>query len=254
MRYAALSLFAIAITAGSALAQGDPKAIIEKAIEAHGGKKQLEKYPAAKVSFTGEMSIMGNNATVTGTNTSDKGKIKIELELAIAGQTIKILQMANGDKTMVRVNVGGMNIDAPVTEAQREELKQATLYAEVMSIVPLHDGKRFELKSLGSETIDKQKLDVVEVTIKDIKRSVKLYFDEKTHLLMQVSREGILPGDMNDKKGNLTTVLGDYKKVDDIMVPMKIVSKVEDEVFMTAKVTEHTNLEKIDAKEFAIDD
>lgn len=246
-------ILAVALAAQFAPA-ADPKAIIEKAIEAHGGQKLLEKYPAAKVTFTGEMTIMGQNATMTGTNTTDKGKIKVEIDVSIAGQKIKIVQMASGDKTQVRVSVGGMNIDAPVTDAQKDELKFSSMYAEVTTIVPLLDSKKFELKSEEDEEVEKKKADVVSVKIKDHDRTVKLYFDKETKLLVMVSREGLVPGSQDDKKGKLATLLGDYKKQDGMMVPMKITSKVDGEVFLTATVTEHVNLEKTDAKEFVFED
>jgi hypothetical protein len=232
----------------------EPKAVIEKAIEAHGGRKLLEKYPAAKVSFTGEMTVMGQNATMSGTNTTDKGKIKVEIEMSIAGQKVKIVQMASGDKTQVRLSVGGMNVDAPVTEGQKEELKLSSHYAEITTLVPLFDETKFELKSEADEEVEKKKADVVSVKLKAHDRTLKLYFDKESKLLVMVAREGIVPGSQDDKKGKLATLLGDYKKQDGVMVPMKITSKVDGEVFLTATVTEHVNLEKTDAKEFAIDD
>ena len=232
----------------------DPKAVLEKAIEAHGGKKLIEKYPASKVSFTGEMTVMGQNATMTGTNLVDKGKIKVEIEIAIANQKIKIVQMASGDKTQVRMTVGGMNVDAPVTEGQKEELKFSSVYAEVMSLAPLLDEKKFELKSEDDGEVEKKKANVVSVKIKALDRTLKLYFDKESKLLVMVAREGIVPGSQDDKKGQLATLLGEYKKQDGMMVPMKITSKVDGEVFLTATVTEHVNLEKVDAKEFVFED
>jgi hypothetical protein len=246
-------VLAIAFAASCSLA-ASPKSVIEKAIEAHGGRKLLEKYPAAKVSFTGEMTVMGQNATMTGTNTTDKGKIKVDIDIAIAGQKIKIVQMANGDKTLVRVSVGGMNVDAPVTDGQKEELKLSSMYAEITTLVPLFDEKKFELKSEEDEEVEKKKADVVSVKLKDHDRTVKLYFDKESKLLVMVAREGIVPGSQDDKKGKLATLMGEYKKQDGVMVPMKITSKVDGEVYLTATITEHVNLEKVDAKEFAIDD
>jgi hypothetical protein len=253
MRKLLFGFVAVALFAPFAPA-ADPKAIVEKAIEAHGGRKMLEKYPAAKVSFTGEMAIMGQNATVSGVNTTDKGKVKIELDIAIAGQKIKVLQMATADKSLVQITVGGMKVDAPVTEGQKEELKLSTNYSDITTLVPLLDDKRFELKSEDDGEVEKKKADVVSVKIKSVDRSVKLYFDKETKLLMMMEREGLVPGSQEDKKGKLTTIFGEFKKVDGVQVPMKFTSKVDGELFLTATVTEHVNLEKTDAKEFAIDD
>ena len=246
--------FVLAATIAPFASAGDPKALVEKVIEAHGGKKLLEKYPAAKVSYTGEMNVMGQNATITGVNTTDKGKTKTELDISVAGQKIKVLQMATPDKVVVQLTVGGMKVDAPVTDGQKEELKLSANYAEITTLVPLLDDKRYELKSEDDGEVEKKKADVLTVKIKNSDRSVKLYFDKETKLLLMIEREGLVPGTQEEKKGKLTTYLSDYKKIDGIQVPMKITSKVDGEVFLSATVTEHVNLEKADAKEFAIDD
>lgn len=235
-------------------AAADPKAVVEKAIEAHGGRKLLEKYPAAKVSFTGEMAIMGQNATITGMNTTDKGKIKVELDISVAGQKVKVLQLATADKAAVSVSVGGMKIDTPVTDGQKEELKLSSLFADMTTLVPLLDDKRFELKAEDDAEVEKKKANVISVTIKGTEKSVKLFFDKESKLLVQTEREGLVPGSQEEKKGKLTTHFNEYKAVNGLQVPMKFVSKVDGEVFLTATITEHVNLEKLDAKEFAIDD
>ncbi len=85
-------------------------------------------------------------------------------------------------------------------------------------------------------------------------RTLKLYFDKETHLISMISRQGLIPGNQEGKQGRLDTMLSEYKKIDGLMVPMKIASTVEGAEFLTVKVTDHTHLEKIDDKEFAVDD
>ncbi len=253
MKRLMFGILALALAADLAVA-ADPKAVVEKAIEAHGGKKLLEKYPAAKVSFTGEMAIMGQNATITGVNTTDKGKVKVELDIEVGGQKVKVIQMATADKAAVKVTVGGVKIDAPVTDGQKEELKLASLYSDITGLVPLLDEKRFELKAEDDAEVEKKKADVVRVTVKGTEKSVKLYFDKESKLLVMTEREGLVPGTQEEKKGKLTTYFSEYKAVNGVQAPMKFVSKVDGESFLTASVTEHVNLEKLDAKEFTIDD
>ena len=62
MRYGILAVAvatAFGIAAGPSYAQADAKAVIEKVITAHGGKELLEKYPASRNKFKGELSILG---------------------------------------------------------------------------------------------------------------------------------------------------------------------------------------------------
>ena len=50
-----------------AAAQDSPKAVIEKAIKAHGGADPLTKFTAERVSIKGTLSIMGMDVEATGT-------------------------------------------------------------------------------------------------------------------------------------------------------------------------------------------
>ena len=48
--------------------------------------------------------------------------------------------------------------------------------------------------------------------------------------------------------------MSEFKKVDGLMVAMKTTSYVDGKKFMTITSTEHKNLEKVDAKEFNLND
>src|SRR6188472_1316975 len=71
MRYGILAVAvvtAFAVASGPSYAQADAKAIIEKAIAAHGGKELLDKYPASRNKFKGELSILGMDISFEGTS------------------------------------------------------------------------------------------------------------------------------------------------------------------------------------------
>jgi hypothetical protein len=250
MRHLLLGL-AAAVLASPAYA--DPKAVIEKAIVAHGGKDVLTKYTAGKTTITGELTIQGMAIDMTATVTHAPNKLKTEMTMTIQGMKVETVQVTNGKKAKTTLKANGMDIDRPLSEAQQKEVLLAAKLREISRLVPLLDEKKYELKAEADEEVEKKKADVVSVKVLDHDKAVKLYFDKETHLLVKSSHEGLLPGN-EEKRGQRETLYAEYKKVEGMMQPMKITSLGDGTVFLSAKVTEIKNLEKVDETEFAIDD
>ena len=232
----------------------DAKALLEKAANAYGDKETRAKYKGEKSTYTGELALMGNTVAIEGTSLSTKGKAKSDLELTTMGVKVHIKQACDGTKVAMVVTVGGMEMKPTVADAEADEIKLTAYMHEVMTIDGLKDEKRFTVKALPEEEVEKTKYDVVEVTVVPLNRTVKLYLDKETHLVTMLGREGLIPGNKEGKKGQLLTKLSEFKKVDGQMVPMKITSTVDGADYLTVKVTEHTHLEKVDDKDFAIED
>src|SRR5947209_2552643 len=107
MRTCLLALSAAVLLAPSARAQDDAKAIIEKAIKAHGGADVLNKYKAGKGKVKGTITIMGQEIEVGGEIWYQyPAKAKAVLQLTVNGQKLAITQLINGDK--VEISVMGM--------------------------------------------------------------------------------------------------------------------------------------------------
>jgi hypothetical protein len=246
----AVAFLAVSVSFG----QASPKAVIEKALKATGGKELLEKYPAGKTTISGEMTQMGMTIELEGTITAAPGKSRTELNLTVAGNKVEVLQVATDKIAKIRLKVMGMVVNQPLEEPQEEEMKLSTIISEMTQLLPLLDEKKYTLKSEADEEVEKKKCDVVTVTMIAQKKTVKLYFDKETNLLTKSGHEGLLPGRQDGKKGNRETIYSDYKKVDGIQHPMKMVSLADGEVYLTAKITDHKNLEKVDDKVFTIED
>lgn len=245
---------AVVVAASATVARADVKDVLDKAVDAYGSKEDRAKYKGEKSTYTGDMALMGSTITVEGTNTTAKGKARSDVDLTVGGQKLKIKQVSDGTKAAIVVTVGTTEMKPPVSDAQQDELKLTAYMTEIMTIDGLRDEKRFTVKALPDEEVDKKKADVLEVMVVPLGKTLKLYLDKETHLVTMVRREGLIPGDPSEKKGQLETRLSEYKKIDGLMAPMKIVVTVDGADFLTAKVTDHTHLEKVDDKEFAIDD
>src|SRR5207248_2712870 len=102
MRTSLLALCTAVLLAPSARAQDDAKAIIEKAIKAHGGADNLNKYKAAKGKIKGVIVIMGQELEISGEMwVQFPAKGKAALQLNLNGMKIPITQLINGDKVEI---------------------------------------------------------------------------------------------------------------------------------------------------------
>ena len=263
MRYGILGVAiatAFAVSAGPSYAQADAKAIIEKAITAHGGKDLLEKYPASRNKFKGDLSIMGQDIAFEGTSVQAPGQFKLTMVADVFGQKLNVVQIVDGSKVKVKQSLGGMDLPNTAGEAEMEELKFSVVGQEIATFVPLlSKPKKYTLKAEADEDVDGKKASVVTVTAKldekgDKTKDVKLYFDKTSNLLVKTSRKGLAPGEMDGREVPQEGFLSDYKKIDGIMVAMKTVSFIDGKKFMTLTATEHVNLEKVDKNEFNLDD
>ena len=101
-RFAVLTLI---LVAAPAAAQDDPKAVIQKAVQAKGGADRIDRYPAAVIESKG-MLFQGGHAVPFTARTvyelPDRGRIALEQE-GLGGKT-QAVQIFDGSKARVAVN------------------------------------------------------------------------------------------------------------------------------------------------------
>jgi hypothetical protein len=246
----------VVVFAGASVAAADEKAeaVVKKAIEAHGGAAALDKYKAGKFNMKGELSIMGLDIAFTGKLAfMSPDKYKMEMDAEIMGQKMTVQQVVNGDKTKNKVTFGGMTI--PVPDNEKEELKMAVAMQEAENLTPLLDSKKFEITAVADEDVEGSKASVVSIKIKALNKEAKFYFDQKTNLLVKTAHKGKGPGDGGEPKEVMEESLHkDYKKVNGVQTATKMVVSHDGKKFMTIDASDIELLEKIEDKEFAIDD
>ena len=248
MQKTILMLSALVLSVGTASAQDDKaKAVIEKAIKAHGGAENLNKLTATEGEFSGTMTIFDmalNFSGSTVTQAPDKMALNISIDIGGAKQNIK--QIVNGDTALMMV--GGEKQD--VNDEMKSELKKGPLLAEAARLTPLLKDKTYTIKLEGDEDVDGKPATVLNISSKELKE-VKFYFDKKSGLLVMTKRDSVNPA--TEEAVVETSMLSDYKMVDGLMTPMKTVVKHDGKDFMTMTTTKAKNMEKADPKNFAVD-
>lgn len=234
------------VAAPAARADDDVKAIIAKAVKAHGGEDALTKYKAGQSSNKGKIDLPGLGEVDFTQQLSymQPDKLKEELEISVNGQNIKIVTIANGDT--ISVEAAGQKVD--VTDGIKDALKDAQHMMRVAKLVSLVKDKGYELSSVGEVKVEGKPALGVRVAAKG-QKDINLYFDKESGLLVKIEHRTTDPTSGNEISEE--RLLSDYKKDDNGMpLPRKVVVNHDGKKFITAEVVEAKLLEKIDDSEF----
>jgi len=248
---------AVTIVWAGAAAAADEKAeaVVKKAIEARGGADTLNKYKAGKVKLSGDLSILGANAEFSGTMTfSLPDRYRLQLSMEFMGQKMEMEQVVKGDTVKSVVKAAGMTMQNPGGDAEKEELRAASAMQEAEHLTPLLDAKKFTIKAAEDADVNGKKAAVIVVEPKNIKKEFKMFFDKESGLLVKTAHRGQQPGAGGATEVDEEAYPSDYKKVNGIQVPTKLVVHHDGKKFMEVKLSDYEVLEKIDDKEFTTDD
>lgn len=229
---------------GPAWAQGDAKAVIEKAITASGGAKNLEKLKATRTQGKGTVSIMGQEFPFTiDLYQQMPDKARTVLKLNINGMDINIVQILNGDKGWAQIQ--GMTMDADADAIG--QMKASAYAARLSTLTPLQGGG-FTLTGLG-ETDVKGKPAVGVKVASAGQKDVNMYFDKASGLLIKLTRPGVDP--VGKKAVTQDEYYSDYKDFEGVKQPTKMVVHHDGNLFMSAELNQITIVPMFEAKMFA---
>jgi hypothetical protein len=254
MRRWFLSLAVVFAAAGVAAADEKAEAIVKKGIEAHGGADNLNKYKAAKFAMKGEMSVLGMDLDFTGDIAySLPDRYRLNMTMDVMCMKMVIHQVVKGDKVKNSIKVGD-TVVAVDDDKEKQELKAEAAFQEAEQLTPLLDPKKFEIKAADDEDVDGKKAAVIVAKSKAVDKEIKIYFD-KTGLIVKTAYKGLGPGDGGQPvEVYEESYPSEYKKVNGLQVPTKIVINHDGKKFMTATLSDYEVLEKIDDKEFTVED
>ena len=245
MRTLVLAAIAIVTATTSTWAADEPKAIIEKAIKAHGGADKLDKFLGYKATIKGTVDGMGNdvemNVKLVGQHPD---MAKVEGTISIGGQDIKLLQIVNGKKYDIAIN--GMKIDLP--DDAKDDVQFAVYTASFMQITPLLKPE-FTLTVAPDADVDGKPASGVVVSRKDT-RDLTIYFDKKTGLIVRMAHKA-----KTDKgEVNREETFSNYQDVKGLQTPHHTMRKDDGKTTQDLTISDYEVLEKVDAAEFKIND
>lgn len=243
-RYAlAYALLLTAPLAARADDAADARALVDKALTAHGGADKLAKLPGVTLKLKGTFHGLGQALEFKGSIASQGAdRFRLDMEFVVADRDVRVQQVLNGAK-------GWQKLNADVTEMDEDDLAEAKEQAYagwVSTLVPLTD-KEFKLATAGEIKVDKRPALGVKVARKG-RRDVTLYFDKETALLVKMETR------VKDETGEEKTeesVFSNYKDVQGTKQAFKVAVQRDAKPYLEADVTECTLAEKLGAATFA---
>lgn len=224
----------------------EARAVVERAIEAHGGATAFDRYPAGKDTIKGVIVVDDQEIEVEGTSLfSLPGRNKTVITINLGGMKQTFTQVINGGRaTLV--------IDGKASELPDEELadlRHAQHASDIFRLTLLVKGPDYSLKSLGEQEFDGRAM--VGVLVKHKKqRDVKVWFDKKTGLVARMERMTVQEGQEKQK----VLLYSDYRAFGGVKFPCREVILIDGKKTQDIKTTDRKPLEKVPDKEFAADE
>lgn len=234
----ALALLAVGMARAE---EADVKAVLAKAVAAHGGADALKKFPALSVKAKGKLFLLGN---VTDYQSETRIQAPDRLRTDVRGADFKSTRIVNGDKGWSSVN-GDTKV---MGKEELAEAQEAAHVAFVARLVPL-TGEGYALSPLPAIKVGDRPAVGVRVERKG-RRDVSLYFDKDTGLLVQLqTRVKDLAGGARELPCEI--LYEGYKKVGGVQVAHKVTIKQDGKRALEYEVTEAAPAEKFDDDVFA---
>jgi hypothetical protein len=223
----------------------DTKAVIAKALKAHGGEDKLRKYAAAHVKVKGKYYGMGDNDEYTGEYWLQGAKqFRSVLQGEADGEKYTEIRVVNGDKGWIVEDDEIKEMDKDVLTESKEDL-----YLQwVTGLTPLQDGE-FKLDTVGTSKIGDKEVVGIRV-IRKGHRDINLYFDAEKGLLLKAEMR-VIGVEEDGKEATQETFYEDYRDADGIPYAAKITIKRDAKDYIVEEVTDYQPEKKLDEDLFA---
>ena len=242
----AVSSFVILLPVASKAAdpKDDPQAIVDRAIQAHGGAAKLAMANAHTWKTKGSMDAGGMKMDYMAEYIfASPDEFRFDVDMAAGGMKIKLSVATDG-------KIAWEQMGTELREMAKEKhLEFAhTVYVMNLSLLtPLKD-KACKLTSLGESKHGDQTLVGIKVS-REGRRDVNMYFDKKTGLLTMTSSK--VMDEFANKEVLQETLMTGYRDKDGFKIFEKLTIKRDGKDFIVEEMSDEKMLENVDEKKFA---
>ena len=245
MRRLVVALWAaglLAGLAGPAPGQDTPRAVIERAIKAHGGRERLGRVRADKVKLKGTLTVGTKSVPFTAETTVQlPGQFKSVVQLTAGNDKHTVVHILNGDKGSIALDGQPQKLEPAALAEMRETLQ----LDRAVRLVPLLTDKSFTLSSLGESKGAERTVVGIKVTAKG-RRELRMYFDKDSGFLVKTEH-------MLEDKGREVRqeeLYSDFRDVGGYKRPIKVSAYRDGKKVMDAEMLEVRSYDRIDPVEF----
>jgi hypothetical protein len=220
-------------------ADDSPRAIVERAIQAHGGRERLEKLKTDRVTLKGTIFVNDDKAEFTAETTVNMpAQFRYVVNQKFATSTRKVVQILNGDKVIVTLDDNPVK-DIPASTVAR--MRDILQLERATRLVPLLSDKSFELAALGESKVHDKPAVGVKVSSKK-HADLKLYFDKESGLLVKTEH------DLTEGKQTVTQeeYYSEFKEIGGYKRPTKLAVFLAGKKVMDAELVDVKYLDKVD--------
>jgi hypothetical protein len=232
------------VPAGRVLAQDDVRAVLDRAIKAHGGEEKINQIKAARIKSKGRLELGGGLDFTQQITTQRPNKFREEMEFEVKGKQVKIITVFDGKKGAIQVN----DKKLPLTDKITAALREAGQMMEMTRLVALRK-KPFELAPLGEVRVNDMPAVGIRVSRKGA-NDVNLYFDKGTGLLAKLEHRTVDP--LSGKELTEERIIKEYQKGDGVATPKKVTVNRDGQPFLQVEVQEVRHLDAVDDGEFTL--
>lgn len=221
------------------------RAIVEKAVKAHGGHERLAAIKAQSWKTKGKMTMVGMTVEYEGAyQFSSPDKMRFDIEMKINKESVRLSVATDG--TTAWEQMGDMTqVMAKAKQAEFQHNIYMMHLAEVVSLL----GKGLKLKPLPETKVGEVSVVGVEVTSEG-KRPVQVYFDKKTNLLFKTTSR--VMDEFTNKEQTQDTLVSGYRDQDGIKIFDKMTILRDGKEFIVEEMSDVKFFNKVDAKLFAM--
>lgn len=235
----------LASSAGMAWAQDDARAILSRAIKAHGGVEALSRIRADKVKFKGTLVLQGHNTPIiVETTVQLPSKKKDVIEINSDGEKHTLVHIINGNNVYIALD--GRVIKAE--PAQLAEIRSGLELERAKRLLPLLEDKSYQLAVAEEVEVNNRPAVGVRITGRG-RKEMRLYFDKEYGLLVRA--ENRLDGGKGKEEVRQHFFFGDYKDFGGYKRPTKVKAYRDSKQIMEAELLDAKPLDKVDETEFA---
>lgn len=214
---AVVAIFLAASAPGAHAAEGEDaeaRAIIDKAVQAHGGVDKLNQFKAVSAKWIGKRKVENvfywDAVYVVTCEMPDKIRFDIEVENPKGGK-FAFFRAVSGKKGWQ----GSVRGTRDLKEAEVAQIMDEAYAHWLASTVPL-TGKGFEFSTYGNVTVDEKDAAGVRVSYEG-RPDVILFFDKKTGLAIKSERRAKDPN--TNEEYTAESIYRDHKVFQDVMWP-----------------------------------
>lgn len=248
MRTLIVSTWTVALLAGSAgvaPAQDDARALIERAIKAHGGAEALARIRADKVKFKGTLVLQGHTTPFLAETTVQlPSKYKNVIEVNSGGDKHTIVHIVNGNDIYITLDGRALKAEP----AQLVEIRSGMELERAKRLLPLLEDKSYQLTVIEDVEVNDRPAAGIRITGRG-RKEMRLYFDKEYGLLVRA--ENRLDGGKGKEEIRQHFFFGDFKEIGGYKRPTKVRAYRDSKQIMEAELLDAKPLDKVDETEFA---